>query len=107
MGVHDGDFSLEVLVERACHAPAVLFGVRERGYVREGYFADLVLVDLESPQFVRHDEVLSKCGWSPFEGERFRSTVVATWVNGHRAWFEGKLDDRVLGMRVEIGRGRA
>ena len=58
--VHDGDFSLEVLVERACHAPAVLFGVRERGYIREGSFADLVLVDLERPQFVRHDEVLSK-----------------------------------------------
>ncbi len=104
--VRDGDLSLEILVERACHAPATLFGVRERGFLREGYFADLVLVDPARPQYVRHEDVLSKCGWSPFEGEKFHSTIVATWVNGHRAWYEGKLDDSVLGQRVEIARGR-
>jgi dihydroorotase len=104
--VHDGELTLELLVERACHAPAVLFGVAERGFLREGWFADLVLVDVERPQLVRREDVLSKCGWSPFEGERFRSTIVATWVNGHRAWHEGRLDDSVLGQRVTITRGR-
>ena len=104
--VHDGDLTLETLVERACHAPAVLFGVRERGFIREGWHADLVLVDLAAPMYVRREELLSKCGWSPFEGEKLRSTVVATWVNGHRAWFDGRLDDTVLGQRVELARGR-
>ena len=104
--VRAGDFDLETLVERACHAPAVLFGVHERGFVREGWFADLVLVDTQRAQFVRREDVLSKCGWSPFEGEKFHATIVATWVNGHRAWFEGKLDDSVLGQRVTIKRGR-
>ncbi|HVF33814.1 MAG TPA: dihydroorotase [Candidatus Saccharimonadia bacterium] len=104
--VHEGEIPIETLVERACHAPAVLFGVRDRGFVREGFHADLVLVDMQRSQFVRREEVLSKCGWSPFEGQKFRSTVVATWVNGHRAWHDGRLDDSVLGQRVEITRAR-
>jgi dihydroorotase len=104
--VHEGTLTLEALVQRACHAPAVLFGVADRGFVREGYYADLVLVDLERPHQRRRDEVLSKCGWSPFEGTRFRSTVVATWVNGHLAWNNGRLDDSRLGQRLTITRGR-
>lgn len=104
--VHDGDMSIETLVSRACHAPAVLFGIADRGYLREGGYADLVLVDPTRPQRIESDQLLSKCGWSPFEGETLRSTVVSTWVNGHRAWHEGVLDDSVLGQRLRIGRGR-
>lgn len=104
--VLDGDFSVQTLVERACHAPAVLFGIADRGYLREGFHADLVLVDPRRPQRIAPHQLLSKCGWSPFEGETLRSTVVSTWVNGHRVWHEGALDDSVLGRRLTIGRGR-
>jgi hypothetical protein len=65
-----------------CHAPARLFAVEKRGYVREGYAADLVLVDLDQPWTVERKDLLYKCGWSPFEGTRFRSRVTHTWVNG-------------------------
>jgi dihydroorotase len=100
----DGRLPLETLVERAMHAPAKLFNVRERGFIREGYHADLALIDLAKPQAVARDAVLSKCGWSPFEGTTFRSSIAATWVNGHLAWQDGKLDDSQLGRRVEFDR---
>ncbi|WP_099021172.1 dihydroorotase [Mycolicibacterium palauense] len=104
--VLDGALDVETLVERACHAPAVLFGIAERGFLREGAYADLVLVDPRRPQRIEPRRLLSKCGWSPFEGETLRSTVVSTWVNGHLAWHQGVLDDSVLGKRLVIGRGR-
>ena len=104
--VHAGELSLETVVERFCHAPAILFGVGERGYLREGFHADLTLVDLDSAQACRRADVLSKCGWSPFEGYTFRSRVAATWVNGHLAWDGAKLDDSVLGQRLSLSRGR-
>ncbi|MEE6169073.1 MULTISPECIES: dihydroorotase [unclassified Mycolicibacterium] len=104
--VLDGDLGIATLVERACHAPAVLFGIAERGFLREGAYADLVLVDPRRPQRIEPRQLLSKCGWSPFEGETLRSTVVSTWVNGHLAWHDGLLDDSVLGQRLVIGRGR-
>lgn len=100
----DSQLSLELIVEKAAHAPARLFDVRERGYIREGYWADLVLIDIQKPHTVTREETLSKCGWSPFEGTRFRSTIDATWVNGHLAWHEGKLDDSQLGKRLEFAR---
>jgi len=105
--VREGTLTLESVVQRACHAPALLFGVRERGFLREGYHADLVLVDPARPELRRTEDVRSKCGWSPFEGTTFGSTVAATWVNGHLAWHEGKLDDSVLGQALECTRGRA
>jgi len=100
----DGQLPLELIVEKTAHAPAKLFGVRERGFLREGYWADLTVIDPKTPQLVRREEVLSKCGWSPFEGSTFRSRVDATWVNGHLAWHDGKLDDRQLGQRLEFAR---
>jgi dihydroorotase len=100
----DGQLPLETIVEKTAHAPARLFNVHERGYVREGYWADLVLIDTQQPHTVTRAETLSKCGWSPFEDYRFRSTVAATFVNGHLAWHEGKLDDSRLGQRLEFDR---
>jgi dihydroorotase len=92
------------VVEAVSHAPATLFNVRERGYLREGYHADLVLVDPRKPHAVTAADVLSKCGWSPFEGFTFRSSIAATFVNGELAWREGELDDTVRGKRLEFAR---
>ncbi len=76
--VAEGRMSLELAVDRACHASADLFGVTERGYVREGWFADLVLVDAARPYRVSGSNVLYKCGWSPFEGHEFSATIDTT-----------------------------
>ncbi len=102
--VFDGQLPLERVVEAVTHAPATLFNVHERGYLREGYHADLVLVDPNTPHAVTATEVLSKCSWTPFEGTTFRSSIAATWVNGQLAWHEGKLDDSVRGARLEFAR---
>jgi dihydroorotase len=102
--VFDGALTLERVVEASMHAPATLFNVKERGYLREGYHADLVLVDPRKPHLVGAAEVLSKCSWTPFEGTTFRSSIAATFVNGQLAWQEGRLDDSVRGMRLEFAR---
>jgi len=101
----DGQLPLELIVEKTTHAPATLFNVRDRGFLREGYFADLALVDLHKPQTVTRESVLSKCGWSPFEGMTFRSSIAATWVNGHLACRDGKFDSTTQpGQRLEFNR---
>jgi dihydroorotase len=97
---HQGKISLEQLVTKMCHNPALLFGIENRGFIREGFFADLVAVDLNNPWTVSHDNILAKCGWSPFEGYTFRSQVVHTWVSGHLAWSRGHFDERRVGMRL-------
>ncbi|MBO9662467.1 dihydroorotase [Dokdonella sp.] len=102
--VFDGALTLERAVEAVTHAPATLFDVRERGYLREGYHADLVLVDPRKPHTVTADEVLSKCGWSPFEGTTFRSSIAATFVNGQLVWNGSQVSDSVRGQRLEFAR---
>ena len=87
----EGLFSRELVVERMAHAPARLFDVDRRGFVREGYFADLVLVDPQRPTLVTPASILSKCGWSPFEGHSFGHSIAATFVNGCCAWRRGEL----------------
>ena len=77
-----GKISLEKLVQKACHNPAILFEVEKRGYIKEGYFADLVLVDLNKTTLVTPDSLLYQCKWSPFEGEHFQARIETTWVNG-------------------------
>jgi dihydroorotase len=99
-----GDFTLERLVEACAHAPATLFAIQDRGYLREGYFADLTLVDPAKPQVVRKDQVLSKCGWSPFEGDTFRASIAATFVNGNLVARDGKILDAPTGMRLAFAR---
>jgi len=102
--VHEGVFTLEEVVEKMCHAPARLFSVDRRGYVREGCHADLVLVDLDAPWTVTKDNLLYKCGWSPFEGQRFRARVLKTWVNGVLAYSDGVVDRTVRGQRLRFDR---
>ena len=86
---HNGRISLERIVEKMCHAPAELFRVKDRGYVREGAMADLVLVNLNSPWEVTRENILYKCGWSPFEGHTFKSSVETTLVNGKVVYHNG------------------
>lgn len=87
----DGIFTLEFIVEKTSHAVADLFNIPDRGYIREGYWADLVLVDLEKPFVASHAASLAKCAWTPFDGYNFRSTVAATLVNGQLVWQDGRL----------------
>jgi len=102
--VHDGTISIEKMVEKMCHNPAILFRVEERGFIREGYHADLVLVAPNRPWSVSRDNVLSKCGWSPFEGTLFKSKITHTFVGGHLAYNEGKFDESSLGERLLFNR---
>ena len=99
-----GIFSYELLVERMCHAPARLFGISGRGFIREGYFADLVLVDPSVSYTVNQDNILYKCGWSPFEGVTFGSGVRKTFVNGCLAFNEGVVTEKLAGQLVSFGR---
>lgn len=102
--VHDGTLTLEQVVEKTAHAPARLFDIKERGYLREGYWADLVLVDLKRPTVVNDQPVHYRCGWTPFAGHTFRSTVTASFVSGHLAFIDGKIDAAPAGMRLEFDR---
>jgi dihydroorotase len=102
--VHGGRLSLERVVECTAHSPARLFDIRDRGFIREGYWADLVLVDMDHPWRVAPEGVLYKCGWSPFEGQTFRSSVDATIVSGHLAYDRGRVDPAPSGMRLAFDR---
>ncbi|HAM11330.1 MAG: dihydroorotase [Bacteroidetes bacterium GWF2_41_9] len=101
---HKKTFSLEKIVEKMCHNPAILFNIRQRGFIREGYIADLVLVDPEKQWTISKENILYKCGWSPFEGQTFRSQVVKTIVNGTIVYDEGKIDDDYRGQRLLFDR---
>lgn len=97
-----GKISLEKIVEKMAHSPAKLFRIQERGYIREGYFADLVLVDLHAPWIVKNEDLKYKCRWSPFEQTLFRSKVTHTWMNGHLVWSEGRFDECMSGQRLNF-----
>lgn len=101
---HQGKISLEKVVQKMSHNPAILFQIEERGFIREGYFADLVLVDLNNPWTVSKENVLAQCGWSPFEGTTFRSAVTHTFVSGHLAYTSGQFNDSKLGERLLFNR---
>ncbi len=100
---HQKKISLEKIVEKMSHHPAILFRVKERGFVREGYYADAVLVDLNDPWEVSRENLLYKCGWSPFDGNIFHARVTHTFVNGHLAYERGKLDESTKGQRLAFG----
>lgn len=101
---HQGKISLEKIVEKMCHNPAILFQVEKRGYIRKGYKADLVLVDLNAPWTVKKDNILYKCGWSPFEGTTFKSRITHTFVNGRLAYKNFKVYDELFGERLTFDR---
>ena len=100
--VKQGYFTLEKVVEKMSHAPAELFRIEKRGFIRPGYFADLVLVDLNRPWTVSTDNILYKCGWSPFEGTKFDASVLQTFVNGKLVYDYGQFDESVRGKRLSF-----
>jgi len=101
---HQGKITLERIVEKMCHNVAILFEVDRRGYIRKGYYADLVVVDLDSPQLVEKSNILYKCGWSPFEGHTFKSSIKHTFVNGNHVYNNGAFDENSRGMRLAFNR---
>ncbi|MBN8576544.1 MAG: dihydroorotase [Cytophagales bacterium] len=91
---HQKKISLETIVQKMAHNPAILFQIKDRGFIREGYFADLVLANTNSPWTVSRENILAKCGWSPFEGTTFQSAITHTWVSGHLAFANGEFNEQ-------------
>ena len=102
--VKAGKITLEKLVEKACHNPAILFQIAKRGYLREGYFADLVLVDLNKSVTVKKEDLLYQCGWSPFEGTTFDAAIEKTWVNGNLVYDQGHIIEIDAAKRLTFNR---
>ncbi len=101
---HKGKISIEKIVEKMCHNPAILFQVDRRGYIKEGYFADLVLVDLNNPWTVKKENILYKCGWSPFEGSTFKSRITHTILNGSLVYENFKFSNIKAAKRLTFNR---
>jgi dihydroorotase len=99
-----GKIALEKIVEKMSHHPAILFQIEKRGFIREGFYADLVLVDLNKPWTVAKENILAHCGWSPFEGQQFSSSVLKTWVSGKLVYADGKIIEGDSGMRLQFSR---
>jgi len=97
---HRTELSLEEIVAKTSHNPAILFKIKERGFIREGYYADLVIADLQSPWEVRRDDLLYKCGWSPMEGEVLHGKILHTFVSGHHVYAEGNFNESRRGKRL-------
>lgn len=101
---HSGKISLEKIVEKMCHAPAILFKVDRRGFIREGFYADLVLIDLNKDTLVEKQNILYKCGWSPFEGKKFKSSIIQTYVNGNLVYDNGTFYEDNMGIALSFNR---
>lgn len=102
--VKEGRISIEKVVEKMSHAVATCFEIKERGFIREGYHADLVLVNLDQPNTVAKENILYKCGWSPLEGFQFPASVTHTFVSGHLVYGNGVFDESQKGMRMQFER---
>ena len=107
--VKHGRISIEQVVEKVCHNPAKRYAVSERGFIREGYFADLVMVDADRPTSVKHENCLYHCGWTAFDGHEFSSSILGTWVNGQRVFdsslgHSGVIDSVLASMRLAFNR---
>lgn len=96
----NGQISIEKIVEKTAHNPAILFQIEERGFIREGYHADLVIINPDAPSIVKTDNILYKCGWSPFEGQTFSAAVTHTFVNGALAYENGEINEEKSGQRL-------
>lgn len=99
---HQGKISLEKIIEKMCHAPADCFRINNRGYLREGYFADVAIVDIKTPYTITKENILYKCAWSPMEDYTFKGTVTHTFVNGHLTYNNGIFDERKKGERLSF-----
>ncbi len=102
--VDEGKLTIEKMVEKMCHNPAILFDIEKRGYVKEGYYADLVLIEPNKRWTVTKENILYKCGWSPFEGTRFNNTITHTFVNGNLIYDNGTFNEDIKGKRITFNR---
>jgi dihydroorotase len=102
--VKKGLISIEKVVEKMCHAPSVIFNIEKRGYIREGYYADLVLLDTARSWKVNKENILYKCGWSPMEGQEFSTTITHTILNGHVVFENGVIDEQPKSMQLSFNR---
>ena len=102
--VHEGSLSIEQLVQKMCHAPAELYQIEKRGFIRPGYKADLILLNPSHEWKVTNDCLLSKCGWSPMEGQTFHSKVEKTFVNGHLVYTDQQVDTDHRGQELRFDR---
>ena len=101
---NNGKISIERIVEKMVHNPAILFRIEKRGYIREGYFADLVVVEPNSGETVNTDNILYQCGWSPFEGNTFKGSIEKTLLNGQWAYDQGKINPKSAAMALTFDR---
>ncbi len=101
---HKGIVSLTQIVKLMCHNPAELYQIKGRGFIREGYYADLVLVDLNHEKVIKNDDMLYKCGWTPYDGMKVKSNVTHTFVNGKLVYHDGKVEDNIFGKPLEFDR---
>jgi dihydroorotase len=103
---HQGKISIEKIVEKMSHHVAEIYRIKERGYIRQGYFADIVLVDLNKEWQVTSQNILYKCGWSPFENQLFNSKIIKTFVNGNLVYNNGQINEKSLGKRLKFSKIR-
>ena len=101
---HNGKISLETIIQKMCHNPAILFDVYKRGYLKEGYYADLVIFNLNNPWKVSKENLMYKCNWSPFEDTTFKSRVLHTIVNGNTVFKDGVIVESKMGQKIEFNR---
>jgi dihydroorotase len=101
---HQGKISIEKIVEKMAHNPATIFKIEKRGFIKEGFYADLVIVNPTTPWTVKKDNILYKCEWSPFEGTTFKSKVTHTFVNGSLVYYQSKVSEDKVGMRLLFNR---
>jgi dihydroorotase len=101
---HAGKISLERIVEKMCHAPAIAYKVQDRGFLDEGAWADMCVLDLDTEWRVEPENILYKCGWSPLTGRTMRGKVLSTIVSGHLAWHDGKFNEMKMGERLAFNR---
>ena len=98
------NISIEKIVEKISHNPAIVFNIKNRGFIREGYFADIVLIDTRKSYYVSKDSLLYKCNWSPFEGQTFDSSIFMTFVNGQLVYNQGKIVSDPIGEQLIFDR---
>ena len=101
---HKGKISIEKIVEKMCHNPAILFQIEKRGFIKQGFFADLVVVDINNPWTIKKDNILYQCGWSPFDGLSFKSRISHTFVNGSLVYKNFKFMDIKAAKRLTFDR---
>ena len=102
--VDEGVITIETLVERMCHAPARIFDINKRGHIAKGYYADFVLLNPNKPHTIEKECIISKCGWSPFEGNSYNWSIEQTWVNGECVYKDGKINEEIRGKRLSFNR---